>query len=653
MYKRQDVNDKPSAQFFSSSDAAAGSEEVAEEAGSYTVTVKLDKVSEKTVTIPYTIDFSSNTAIIASDNSDATSTVYPSDWVKWDATDGSTALTFSVAGDGTQTGTGTLTISGAAADATALQSETFLVTINDDAIDENTESIYFTMDTPTNASKGTENTFRLDITDPADSPVRYSFATSNTGNAPATSGTEDATPSFRIYLLDPADQTQAKESGKTVTINWTMDLTGGDDDNSEANDFTLPNDFGTGTTSSGTFTFSPRTSSAANAETYKEITTSEIAINGSDVTYETTESFSIALSTADATAAADPDHASTSILHKYSITNKDDPPVIDLTSATKNIYENSNDGAVSHDFEFKIADTSPIQKSELDINAYFKIASTSSGDDVDADILDADGVYAAGDLDYTYDGGALSNNQVVTISGSAASPITSASSGTITISSYDDALDELEETFELQMYTYNDAQATTASLATGASNATAPDGSKTDDTGYDVSTVTILKDDSDRPNVQFSQGESATLVTSLSVDENTSDDPNLTITVRLSGLSQNDIVIPYTIDTDASTAQIHASDTDYPNDYLWLDKGSASGQDFDGTTGKIYISQGNQYGTIKLSVNDDDIDEADETIEIALSDPENSYATLGLKSTMTITITDNDCLLYTSPSPRD
>ena len=105
-----DVNDKPSAQFFSSSDAAAGSEEVAEEAGSYTVTVKLDKVSEKTVTIPYTVDFSSNTAIIATDNSDATSTAYPSDWVKWDATDGSTALTFSVAGDGTQTGTGTLTI---------------------------------------------------------------------------------------------------------------------------------------------------------------------------------------------------------------------------------------------------------------------------------------------------------------------------------------------------------------------------------------------------------------------------------------------------------------------------------------------------------------------------------------------------------------
>ena len=216
------------------------------------------------------------------------------------------------------------------------------------------------------------------------------------------------------------DRTEILQSGKDLTINWTMDLTGGDDDDTETGDFTLPNDFGDGTTSSGTLVFSA-------GDTYKEITTSEIAINSADVTYETTESFSITLSTADATAAADPDHASTSILHKYSITNKDDPPVIALTSATKSIYENSNDGAVSHDFEFKIADDSGIQKSELDINAYFKIASTSSGSDVDADIVDADGVYAAGDLDYTYDGGALSDNQVVTISGSAASPITSSS----------------------------------------------------------------------------------------------------------------------------------------------------------------------------------------------------------------------------------
>ena len=182
-----------------------------------------------------------------SDVSDATSsTAFPSDWVAWGATDGSTALVFNQgASSHTQhTGTGTLTITGASGTSTDLQSETFLVTINDDAIDEeDTESIYFALGgTLTNATAGTENEFRLDITD-NDDLVRYSFATSNTGNVPETSGTEDATPSFRVYLLDPTDQTQTKESGRRVTINWTMDLTGGDDDDTEAGDFTAPSDF--------------------------------------------------------------------------------------------------------------------------------------------------------------------------------------------------------------------------------------------------------------------------------------------------------------------------------------------------------------------------------------------------------------------------
>ena len=267
-----------------------------------------------------------------------------------------------------------------------------------------------------------------------------------------------------------------------------MDLTGGDDDDSEAADFTLPNDFGVGNTSTGTLIYSPRTSTSAAAEVYKELTTSDIAINSTDVTYETDESFSLAITSANANASA-ADHSSTKTTHKYKIENKDDPPVIAFVDETKSINENPLDGAVSHDFEFKISDASGIQRSELDINAYFKIASTSSGSDVDADIDNSDGEI---DYDYNDTSGPMSDNQVVTISGSAASPITSASTGTIKIGSFNDLYDELEETFELQLYTYDASQAATASLATGASNATAPDGPNADDTGYDVSTVLSL-----------------------------------------------------------------------------------------------------------------------------------------------------------------
>ena len=568
-----DVNDKPSVQFLNDEDTPeyADTDQILEGVGQYEVTVRLDKVSEKEVVIPYTIDFTSSTAIIASDDNNANSGAYPSDWSKWGATAGSSAMTFSVAGDGTQTGSGTLTIGSATASETSLQTETFLVTITTDNIDEDTESIYFSMGAPTNASKGSKNTFKLDILDD-DDPVRYSFGTTATSNVPSSTGSEDATPSFRVYLLDPADQTAIKESGKTVTINWTMDLTGGDDDDSEAGDFDLPNDFGTGTTSSGVLTFSPRTSlDNSTRELFKDISTSEIDFNASDVTYELTESFSLALSTADATIAADPDLSGTSILHKYSITNKDAVPVIALTSATKSLYENPDDGAVSHEFEFKISDASPIKRSEVNINAYFKINSTTTDADSDADILDADGVYADGDLDYTYNSGKLPDNQVVTISGSAASPITALSSGTIAISSYNDAFDEAEETFQLGLYTYNDAQATTAGLGTGASNATAPDGPGSEDTGYDISTVTILTDERDVPTLAFYDPSNAVNYNSASVSEDTSSG-NYTLTVRLSVPSAKEVTIPYTLTLDYTgddkTARLgSSSDSDYPYDF--------------------------------------------------------------------------------------
>ena len=150
-------------------------------------------------------------------------------------------------------------------------------------------------------------------------------------------------------------QKQARESGKTVTINWTMSLSGGDSDDSEANDFTLPSSF-TGGSATGQLVFSPRTSESAAAPTSIAITTSDILIYNSDATYEDTESFSIELASNDANAVA-ADHSSTKVLHKYDITNKDDPPVIAFTSSAVSINENPDDGPHYEDFEFKIADS--------------------------------------------------------------------------------------------------------------------------------------------------------------------------------------------------------------------------------------------------------------------------------------------------------
>ena len=72
------------------------------------------------------------------------------------------------------------------------------------------------------------------------------------------------------------------------------------------------------------------------------------------------------------------------------------------------------------------------------------VSNTASGADNDADISFT-GTYEAGDLDYTYSDGPLLSNQIVTID----APITASSTGSITLSAYDDPLYEQDETLVL------------------------------------------------------------------------------------------------------------------------------------------------------------------------------------------------------------
>ena len=286
--------------------------------------------------------------------------------------------------------------------------------------------------------------FRLDITDD-DSPVRYAFSSSTISSV--TTGDEDASPSFGVEILNPSDQTQVLESGKAVQIKWTMSLTGGDDDDSEANDFTLPNSF-TGGQAEGIITFSPRTSTSSAASTSIDITNSTIDFNNSDGTYELTESFSLTLSAVDVTAAEAPD-VGRSAVHKYSLTNKDALPEISFKSDAFTLYERSVLGDNSANLDFSI-NTNSTQKSEVPIRAYFKVAANSDGSFADADIDNSDGV-----IDYNFGGGALTDNQVVTIAGSASDLATVDDTGTLTISINDDSIDEPQEKFKVQLITYD------------------------------------------------------------------------------------------------------------------------------------------------------------------------------------------------------
>ena len=506
---------------------------------------------------------------------------------------------------------------------------------------------------------GSKNSLRLSIEDHAsDAPVKYSFATASAGSAPLASGAENDSPTFMVVLLDPNDQTQLKESGKEITLTWTIDLDGTNGDASkdatEAVDFKLP-DFDGGTSYTANLVFTPRTGSSTAAPTSLTIATSDIDIQEADVTYESTEYFKLSLAEADGNAAVGSSDGATDE-HYFGITNIDSRPVIFLTDSENGVslYEQSSQGANSHDFQFEVLSTST-QKSELPIHAYFKVSATVSASDDDADISYS-GTYEAGDLDYTYSNGPLLSNQIITID----APITGSSTGSITLAAYDDALYEQDEKFVLGMYTFDAAQAAAESYngsigLTSESYATAPDGAKVDDTGYDEVEVTIIKDPTDKPAVNFVDADGA-LITTASFREDTTGG-KFTVRIRASSTSSEAMTIPYSItldyDGDEKTARVGEEDNSYPYDF-WITNSSEPNFSITGdkssnsvlADGSLVIpastaSETNIEATFDITINNDNIYEFDETIILTLGTTSNfalTNASLGTNKTLTITI---------------
>ena len=182
-----------------------------------------------------------------------------------------------------------------------------------------------------------------------------------------------------VLLLDPNDQTQLKESGKPITLNWTLSLDGtnGDltKDATEAIDFLLPDLMEALHIQNRSH--QPRSGSGSSAPTSFTIGTSDIDLNESDVTYESIEYFKLSLASVDGNALAGSSDGAIDE-HFFAMTNIDAKPVIVLNDSDTGVelYEKSSQGPKSHDFQFKVS-TSGIQKSELPIHAYFSILSTA------------------------------------------------------------------------------------------------------------------------------------------------------------------------------------------------------------------------------------------------------------------------------------
>ncbi|NOZ75421.1 MAG: hypothetical protein GXO90_08620, partial [FCB group bacterium] len=192
-------------------------------------------------------------------------------------------------------------------------------------------------------------------------------------------------------------------------------------------------------------------------------------------------------------------------------------------------------------------------------------------------------------FDYAITGGTATSGSDYTFTPGAATISAGNSDTTITVTLIDDALDEIDnETIEFTI-----SNVTNASLT----NAT--------------HTKTITDNDN-APTVQFTSNPAASSGSEASSPVN--------LAVVISAVSALDVSVAYGIGT-GSTA-------------------TGSGTDYTLSSGTLTIPAGDSTGVISFTVNNDALDENDETVIVQLSNPNNS--TLGTRSSYTYTISDDD-----------
>ena len=190
-------------------------------------------------------------------------------------------------------------------------------------------------------------------------------------------------------------------------------------------------------------------------------------------------------------------------------------------------------------------------------------------------------------VDYSVTGSATGSGTDYTLADGTLTMSAGSTSGTITIAGIvNDSLDEADETVIVTL--------------SNPSNATL---------GSDDAHTYTITDNDDPPEVDFN-------ITSSSGAESVS---SADLTVDLSAASSNDITVDYAVTGTAT----------------------GSGTDYTLADGTLTISAGSTSGTITIaSIDDDAIDESDETVVVTLSNPSN--ATLGSDDSHTYTITDNE-----------
>jgi len=414
---------------------------------------------------------------------------------------------YAVTGTATGSGTdytlsnGTLTINAGSTTGTI----TIAGIVNDGVTDPN-ETIILTLSSPSNATLGSDDVHTFTILEPeGDRDISFAEATS--------SGAESSS-------SKPITVNITSTSGENVTVNYAVTGTA----SGSGTDYTLAN--GTATIAAGS--------------TSTTITIAGIVDDSLD---EVNETVIITLSNP---SNADP---GTILVHTYTITDNDTAPVVDFNTTSSSGSESESSKALTVDL------------------------SAASGQDVTVDYA-VTGTATGSGTDYTLANGTLTINAGTT-------------SGTINIASIiDDSINEANETVIVTLS--NPSNATLGS--------------------DDAHTYTITDNDS-VPVVDFN-------ATNSSGAESVS---SAGLTVDLSAASGQNVTVDYAVTGTAT----------------------GSGTDYTLANGTLTINAGETSGTITIgSIADDSLDEANETVIVTLSNPNN--ATLGSDDAHTYTITDND-----------
>ncbi|MCH8012847.1 MAG: T9SS type A sorting domain-containing protein [Candidatus Marinimicrobia bacterium] len=533
------------------------------------------------------------------------------------AASGLTVTVSYTVGAGTATGGGTdFSLANGTATISAGQTTTNIsATIIDDVLDENNETIIVSISGPSNATLGTNTSFTYTIIDDDATPNIQFTSTSALGS-------EAVTPVIIQLTLSAI-------SGRNASVNYSLSGTA----SGSGTDYTLAS--GTATVTAG------------------NTTVDLSATINNDILDENNETIIVTIS--------DPTNSTlgTNTTHTYTITDNDPTPTVQFTSTTAQGAESIT--SVTMQLQLSAA-------SGLDVSVNYAISGTATGSGTDYTMAAGSATITAGgtttDLSATIIDDALDENDetlIVTISNPSNATLGGNTTHTYTLQDND-----VTPTIQFTSTSSSGSEGTTpanievtlsavsgldatvnyavSGTATGnGTDYTLANGTATISAGGTTTNIspTITDDDLDEAGetiiLTLSNPNNASLGTNTThtFTINDNDDPP---TIQFSATSSNgdEGATPATLTLSLSAA----SSQTVTVDYAISGTATGGGTDYTLAAGTATITAGQTTTTVSATINDDALDENDETIIVTISNPSN--ATLGTNNIHTYTITDND-----------